>query len=233
MNQQPVAVTRRQIRGKPQYRSVTMVNIDIAYPRVLTKGCPAGQVISMVYDHIARRFYAYASQKLFAQAVQVWREAKKNGYPFHTYEANMVYEVPFSQNGRLSIFYDQYVYTGGASGTTTRYADTWRVRDAKRLPLSAFFANNGYRSIIFRSIFAQIQQNPDNYFEDYQKNVFQYFDDQHYYLTPQGFALFFPEYTIAPHSSGIPVFVVPYELFGDLLKINPLDGADHLQNVVQ
>lgn len=222
MNQQPVAVTRREIRGKPQYRGVTMVEINIAYPRVLTKGSPAGQAVSMAYDHVARRFYAYASKKMYADAVQAWKDAKKNGFPFHTYEAVMTYEVPFNHGGLLSIYYDQYTYTGGAHGMTTRHADTWRVWDAKRLPLRAFFHNPGYRTIIFRSIFSQIQQDPDKYFEDYQKNVFQYFDERNYYLTPQGFAFFFPLYTIAPYASGIPVFIVPYELFGDLLKIRPV-----------
>ncbi|ADU28111.1 DUF3298 and DUF4163 domain-containing protein [Ethanoligenens harbinense] len=222
MNEKPVTVTRRQIQGKPQYRGVMMVEIDIAYPRVLTKGSPAGQVISVFYDHAARRFYAYASRKLYADAVQSWREAQKNGYPFHAYGAGMTYEVPFNHGGLLSIYYDQYTYTGGAHGTTVRHADTWRAWDARRLPLNAFFSDPGYRNIIFRAIFAQIQRDPDKYFEDYQKNVFQYFDEKNYYLTPRGFAFFFQLYTIAPYVTGIPVFIVPYELFGDMLKIRPV-----------
>ena len=113
MNEQPVTVIRRQIQGKPQYRGETMVEVDLAYPRVITKGSPAGQVISVFYDHVARRFYAYASRSMFADAVKARHEAKKNGYPFNPYGANMVYEVPFNQNGLLSIFYDQYTYTGG------------------------------------------------------------------------------------------------------------------------
>lgn len=222
MNELPVTVTKRQIQGHPQYRGTTMVDINISYPRVLTKGSPSGQVISITYDHVARRFYMFASRKMYTDAIQTYRDAKKNGFPFHPSEAVMTYEVPFNHGGLLSIQYDQYTYTGGAHGNTIRHADTWRVWDARNLTLNEFFYNAGYRNIIFRSIFAQIQQHPENYFEDYQKNVFQYYDPRNFYLTPQGFAFFFQLYTIAPYATGIPVFIVPYELFGELLKIRPV-----------
>ncbi len=219
MKDLPVTITSRHIEEKPQYRGVVMVEIDIAYPRVWVKGHPAGQAISFAYDRIARRFYAFASRKMFPDAIGSWKNSRKNQVPFHPHLAKMVYEVPFNQAGLLSIYYDQDTYTGGAHGNTMRRADTWQVPEARRLSLNDFFENAGYRNVVFRAIFAEIQKQPESYFEDFQKNVFQYFDSRHFYLTPQGFAFFFPLYSIAPYSSGIPVFLIPYECFGDLLKI--------------
>ncbi len=217
-----VTVTKRQIKGTPQYSGKQMLTIDIAYPRIFTKGSPAGQLMSVCYDHIARRFYVYASRQLFAQAVQNWKEAQKKGYPFHEYQAGMTYEVPFNQKNLLSIYYDQSTYTGGAHGNWARHANTWRPFSAQRLSLSNFFNSSAYRNIVFRAIFAQIQQNPENYFEDYQQKVFEHFDERNFYLKEKGFIFFFPLYSIAPYVSGVPEFLVPYELFGDLLKICPV-----------
>lgn len=218
-----VNVTRRELKSSPKYRGTVMVEADIAYPRVTVAGGErAGQHISGHYAQVARRQYAHATGRLYAQAVQGFREAKKNGYPFHPYSSAMAFETPFNHGGLLSIYYDQYTYTGGAHGNTVRTADTWRVWDARRLPLEAFFYGEGYLDVIYRSILAQIAQHPEYYFEDAQKNVREYFDPRQFYLTPQGFVFFFQLYTIAPYATGMPSFLVPYELFGELLRIRPV-----------
>ena len=36
------------------------------------------------------------------------------------------------------------------------------------------------------------------------------FDPERFYLTPEGIAVFFPLYAIAPYAEGIPVFLIPY-----------------------
>ena len=45
---------------------------------------------------------------------------------------------------------------------------------------------------------------------NYEKNVEQYFNPEHFYLKPAGLVVYFQQYEIAPYSSGIPEFTIPY-----------------------
>lgn len=57
-------------------------------------------------------------------------------------------------------------------------------------------------------------ENPGVYFDDYRKLIAQYFNEEQYYLTPQGVAIYYQQYEIAPYSTGIVVFTVPYDVLG-------------------
>ena len=221
MEQSAAIVTKKQMSAKPKYKNVTMMDVDISYPQVIMReDAQASVPINRFYRSVAQRYYNYALPTLFGSAVKEYQNDRKNGYPFRPYSAMMVYEVPYNRNGFLSIYYELYEYTGGAHGNTTRYSDTWHA--GRHLKLQDLFTGNSYKSIIFSEIFAQINQNiaagTDTYFDDYQKNVFQNFDEKNFYLTPEGLAVYFPLYTVAPYSSGIVTFVIPYGAFGATLK---------------
>lgn len=217
-------IIKRQLRAKPVYNGVTMIDIRIAYPHVALRSDPqTGAVISTYYREAANRYYAYATHDLFRQAVQGYADARKNHFPFRTYAAVSNYEVPYNQNNFLSTYQDTYEFTGGAHGNTVRHSDTWLLVSGRRMQLSDFFYGPAYQMIILEDIIAQIAKSvadgSGSYFDDYRKNVFQYFDENNYYLAAEGFAFYFPLYSIAPYSSGIPTFVVPYSTFGKLLKV--------------
>lgn len=218
-----VQVNKRERNGNPTYRGTVMVEITLAYPQVrVAGGEAAGRRISAYYARVAGRQYTEAMNRLYPDAVQAAREAAKSGYPFHPYASAMAYEVPYNSGGLLSIYYDQYTYTGGAHGNTVRRADTWRVWDGRRVPPEAFFHGEGWQQVAIGAILAQIARHPQIYFENPQQNVPAHFDPQNMYLTPQGFVFFFPLYTIAPYATGMPSFLVPYETFGSLLRIRPV-----------
>ena len=215
-------VIRRQLRARPQYRGVVMAEVDISYPQVITKGSPAGAAISGFYSAAASSYYSYATGDFCSAAVKDYISGRKSNIPFRPYTANKTFEVPYNQNGFLSIYSDIYEFTGGAHGNTERQADTWSLTDGRRMELDDFFTGYAYRNIILNSIAAQIgaqiSAGSGVYFDGYLKNVFRYYDEKHYHLTPNGFAMFFPLYTIAPYSSGIVTFVIPYSEFGGLLR---------------
>jgi hypothetical protein len=179
-------------------------------------------MISGFYSEAASAYYAYATGSFYNTAVNEYINDRKSKIPFRIYTAMRVYEVPYNQNDFLSIFSDIYEFTGGAHGNTVRHADTWSLITGRRVQMGDFFINTTYQSIILGSIIAQINEQLTKgnniYFDDYQKNVFKYFDERNFYLTPEGLAVFFPLYTIAPYSSGLVTFVVPYSDFVGLLK---------------
>jgi hypothetical protein len=136
-----------------------------------------------------------------------------------------VYQVPYNQNDYLSIYTDAYEFTGGAHGNTLRSAQTWNLTTGRRMQLGDFFSNQSYQSVIFGNISAQINDQLSKgmniYLEGWQKNIFKYFDERNFYLMPEGIAVFYPLYTIAPYVSGIVTFIIPYANFDGALLFKP------------
>lgn len=159
---------------------------------------------------------------LYPRAVLDYKNALANNFPFHAYEAVLQYEAAFNQDCLLSLYRDQYEYTGGAHGQTVRASDTWSLRTGERLPLSAYFPpGTDYRRLVLEQILKQadanMAQNPGIYFEDYRTLIVKYFNPESYYLTPEGLAVYYQQYDIGPYSSGIIVFPILYTI----LQIHP------------
>ncbi|MGI6151462.1 MAG: DUF3298 and DUF4163 domain-containing protein [Christensenellales bacterium] len=187
------------------------------YPQAALPCNPTGQFcINRDICVQVRAFYCYVSNDLFRQAVEGCREACQNGYPFNGYDAVQHFEITYNQQCHFSLYRDQYTYTGGAHGGTVRSSDTWSLKTGCRLPLASFFPNKkDYRAFLIGQITCladqQMQQNPGIYFENYRELIRKYFDEQSYYLTPDGLAIYYQQYEIAPYATGIVVFTIPYQ----------------------
>lgn len=216
------AVSKRQMKARPEYKGIPMVNVNITYPQVITNGSPTGEAISGFYSETASVYYTYSIRDLYNIAENEYINSRKNKVPFRTYTAMMAYEIPYNRNDFLSVFLDVYEFTGGANGITVRSANAWSLKTGRHMQLADFFLDASYQGIIFGSIIAQINEqiskNINVYFEGWQKNVFKYFNERNFYLTDEGFAVYFPIESIAPHSSGIVTFIIPYQEFKGILK---------------
>jgi hypothetical protein len=160
-------------------------------------------------------FSRHGEETLYPRAVLDYKNALANNFPFHAYEAVLQYETAFNQDCLLSLYRDQYEYTGGAHGQTVRASDTWSLQTGERLPLSTYFRpGTDYRRAVLEQILMQadanMAQNPNIYFEDYRTLIVKYFNPESYYLTPEGLAVYYQQYEIGPYSSGIIVFTIPY-----------------------
>jgi hypothetical protein len=214
-------VVKRQMRARPEYKCVAMAEVNVSYPQVITKSSPAGAVISRFYSEAASVYYSYGTGDFYKKAVDEYINDRKNHVPFRTYTAMMTFEVLVNLNDFISIFVDIYEFTGGAHGNTGRRADTWSLKTGRHMQLADLFSG-AWQNVIFSSILSQINEQLSKgmniYFDDYQKNVFKYFDEKNFYLTPEGVAVYYPLYTIAPYSSGIVTFIIPYSEFDGMLK---------------
>lgn len=209
-------LSMRETREEFTYHGTVMLKLSIRYPEVRLPGNPLAEarINGRIRSEI-NRFTRYASGPLYRQAIRDYKDAQQNGYPFRTYEAVLNYEVTYNENCHLSAFRDQYEYAGGAHGGTIRASDTWDLRTGARMPLARFFPPRiHYRRILLDQILKQadrnMQQNPGIYFEDYRALIHKYFNEESYYLTPQGLAIYYQQYEIAPYATGIVVFVLPY-----------------------
>lgn len=133
------------------------------------------------------------------------------------YEILQTYTITYQSDYYLSLYLDQYVFTGGAHGNTTRYSDTWSLCSGNRVPLHAFYPSDpDYKQTVIANIDNQIaeqnynSQDPSVYNETYTQDVCCAFNENNFYMTPDSLVIYFQQYDIAPYSSGIPQFFIPF-----------------------
>ena len=210
----------RKIQREYMYCGTKILTLSAQYPVIRLKNNPQAQAkINSRFCIQGREFCRYAATNLYHQAVEGYHSAQANTYPFRPYDAVMKYDVTLNQNCYLSTYHDRYEFTGGAHGNTVRTSDTFSLKSGKRLPLSCFFASDcNYRNSIISQVLKQaeenILENPNIYFDDYKHLILKYFSTENYYLTPQGIAVYYQQYEIAPYSSGIVTFLIPCESLG-------------------
>lgn len=195
-----------------------MLKLCISYPRIMLRKNPNAQnKINRQIQKQFNGFYDYSSNYLYQQAVEAYRFAMENGFPFNPYDAVMQYEISYNGHCHLSLYRDQYEYTGGAHGNTIRASDNWNLINGYTIPLSSLFPpEQDYSEFLIEQIIQQadqkMQEDPGIYFEDYQNLIMQYFNEKSFYLTSSGVAIYYQQYEIAPYSTGIVVFTIPYEI---------------------
>lgn len=202
------------------YENTVVLKLSAEFPQLEPAGNPVAE--NRINGRIrmqTENFYRYASNTLYRQAVQLYHDSLANGFPFHAYDTVLQYNAAYNKHCFLSLYRDQYEYTGGAHGNTIRRSDTWSLKSGRLYPLARFFgSNSSYRFLLTQQIIQQadrnMQENPGIYFDDYRTLIVRYFNERQYYLTPQGCAVYYQQYEIAPYSTGIVVFTVPYDVLG-------------------
>lgn len=200
------------------YNNVEALELSIKYPRIgLINNPKAENLINSQIKMEVIDFIRY-SKYLYNQAVEGYHESQANNYPFHGYSAYMEYTITYNKNCFLSLYYDRYEFTGGAHGSTVRSSDTWELCRGTKLPLSSFFnPGTDYRSLLINEMTNQaeaIQQREDIYFDDYKNLIINNFNENSFYLSPSGITIYYQQYDIAPYSTGIVEFTIPYSVIG-------------------
>ncbi len=212
----PIAVREQVMEETMMYQNEPVLKYTIRYPEFTSA------VFRVAVNEMNRYYRTRAllqrqryRQILYPQAVRDFESARSHDYPFHGYEAMMVHTITYNENCTVSLYADNYQYTGGAHGNTIRSSDTWDLKSARRLPLAGFFAAPvPYPAFVLDSVNAQIAaqlaEDTGMYFDDYEKNVAQSFNPRSFFLSPSGVVVYFQQYQIAPYASGIPEFTLPY-----------------------
>ncbi|MDP4152043.1 MAG: DUF3298 and DUF4163 domain-containing protein [Bacillota bacterium] len=216
-------ITNKDIQKDFTYLSTVMITLDISYPAVKLIQNPSPENrINRHYRLDALDFYRYASTTLFKGAINEYRDSIKNDFPFRPYDAVMKYFISLNGSCHLSSYTDRYEYTGGAHGNTIRSSATFDLKSGRQLELRDLFKRGAnYRYDILKNITEQaeknLSENPGIYFEDYKQLIIENFNPKSFYLTPEALAVYYQQYEIAPYSTGIVVFEIPYSK----LEINP------------
>ena len=107
------------------------------------------------------------------------------------------------------MYIDEYIFSGGAHGTTTRTSQTWNLMLGKMVELYELYPNEQYFLLdILRKINREISENIEIYFADPYPLVVEYFNPDSYYIDNGKVVIYFQQYDIAPYSSGIIEFTL-------------------------
>lgn len=148
-------------------------------------------------------------------------EAKKEGYAIRPYIFSSDYTVNYNKNNILSLTREYYEYTGGAHGNYHHISDNIDLETGKNLSLSDLFKpKSNYKDIIMSEIKNQIASNKQLYFNSAEKDISNISSKQSLYITDDGIVIYYSLYEIAPYSTGIPEFKIPFNVLKDVLKYN-------------
>lgn len=207
-----VSVKKCVICDALKYNGEILLTYRIEYPEFCSscfKACL--RRINMFHKRKALDYQKYCSSELFGMAIEQYRYDIENGYPVRMFEAMVVYEVTYLRSCIISVFFDRYQFTGGAHGNTVRTSQTWNLRECELLELEQLVrCEPDYKTYILTAVKAQIEKEPEIYFENYEDLIAETFNKRSFYCKPQGLMVYYQQYDIAPYSSGIREFLIPY-----------------------
>lgn len=150
--------------------------------------------------------------RIQTESEEYLQEAKKKGWEIRKYMAIAYYIVHYQTNDLLSLSVFYYCYTGGAHGCTVQEAYNLNLVNGERITLPDILKEKkDYLEIIDREIKRQIQLNLEAYFNDALFHSIS--QEQPFYIIEDGIVIYFGLYEIAPYSSGIRYFKIPFSLF--------------------
>lgn len=209
-------INKQEINSIYKYNNIVLLTINIKYPIISTfPNSKAGERINSQIKMQVNEYLKYSLNTLYKQAMDTYKNSLKNDFPFHSFEAYMEYVITYNANGFLSLYVDKYEFTGGAHGSTIRSSNTWNLCTGENIYLSYFFnPYTDYTKFVKDKILTLASEiakgNPLIYFENYKYLIVKNFNPQSFYLTPEGITIYYQQYEIAPYSTGIVEFTIPY-----------------------
>lgn len=207
-------IEKKTIKGELKYKNTIILTYKIDYPQMIFSKYTYGKEVFNNYNkNKAIELEQYIKTDLYKNAKEVYEYNIANGYPVMVYEVISEYSITYNDAFIVSLYQDEYQFTGGAHGSTIRTSQNWNLRNAITIPLLYFFNNNPDYIIdilkqINNDIKQQIEEGKNQYFENYCELTLNTFNSNSYYITPKAIAIYFGQYDIAPYSSGIPVFLI-------------------------
>lgn len=220
MDGRGVSVNTLFMERSLMYNGVVVLHYRIEYPEFRSvRYHTSVDAINRYYERSALNYRNYAETELYDMAVEEYKSAIENGYPVRVFEVMQVFEVTFNMACIISLYFDRYVYTGGAHGITARTSQTWDLQRGTEVTLERLYrCNVDMKRYLLRLIEEQIREEPDIYFDDYRQLIDEYFREENFYCEPQGIVIYYQLYEIAPYASGIRTFLIPYDCF-----LNPVN----------
>ena len=205
-------IINRILQKEMKYENTVVLKYHIEYPEIVLDWQQNRNGIKKFNDYnlkMALQTQQKAENELYKEAIELYKYNKENGYPQMMYELYREYQITLNQENAVSMYIDEYIFSGGAHGTTTRTSQTWNLMLGKMVELYELYSNEPYFLLdILRKINREISENLENFFADPYPLVVEYFNPESYYIDNGKVVIYFQQYDIAPYSSGIIEFTL-------------------------
>jgi len=211
-------IETRVLKKELSYKGTVILTYKIEYPEIIKSEYDYGKIVFNNYNRSkANEIKEYAEGELFEEAKQVYDYNNENGFPIMVFEVDRNYKVTYNKKAIVSLYTNEYIYSGGAHGITLRESQNWDLRLGEQIELWQLYPNNPYFLLdILKQINEQIEKQIANgsnyYFDNYCQLVLETFNPESFYLEKNNLIIYFQQYDIAPYSSGIPIFEIPRRL---------------------
>ena len=120
---------------KLYYKNTVVLKYKIEYPQIL--GNSFGIHRFNRFNFIkAIKLKQYSEKNLFKEAKELYDFNVSNGYPVMVYEIISDFTVTLNKKPCISIYSDDYMFTGGVHGTTTRTSQNWNIQTGNQINLA-------------------------------------------------------------------------------------------------
>lgn len=189
-----------------------ILKYHIEYPNIIRSSFEFGKTRFNYYNRkLALELKDRTEDELYNEAIETYKYNKENGYPTMIYEVYRKFYITMNRDDLVSLYIDEYTFTGGAHGNTIRTSQNWDLIQGTMIQLADVFPNNPYFMLnILKEINLQIAAEPEIYFENTCNLVLDTFNPKSFYLTPSSIVVYFQQYDIAPYSSGIRTFDISF-----------------------
>lgn len=204
-------IEMKTLKNELKYKETVILTYEIEYPQVYSDYYNTNKFNSFNFNK-AIKLEKYAKETLFSDAKDTYNYNISQGFPVMVYELILKTYITYNQGTNISLYQDEYTFSGGAHGSTIRSSQNWNLEYNRQFPLSSIFYNDpNYILYILNQINTQIKKHgAEYYFEDYCSLVLETFNPYQFYLTPYNIFVYFQQYDIAPYSTGIPTFEINY-----------------------
>lgn len=192
-----------------------LVSVDFGMPQIALVGHPEleAQLNDGWREQVAElvEYVTVSAQECadeFGEEVDHW-------FPF---ELAGDFKVGYLNDGFLSIPIRYYYFTGGAHGMSFQETTNVNLQTGRDFALpDLFLPDYDYRQVIREEVIRQMEADPWVYFQESLIDL-EITSEQPFYLTTQGVVVYFGLYEIAPYSSGIREFTIPFAHLWDGLQ---------------
>lgn len=131
---------------------------------------------------------------------------------------NITWEEKYNKNGFLSVVEEEYVYTGGAHGTTVRIPKNIDITGEKVVKLKDLFMDEGYVTTLNRLINERLSEHSDEYSELWEKPEIKEEHQENFYIQDDKLVIFFQPYELSYYARGFVEFPLPLDELSGYMK---------------
>lgn len=129
------------------------------------------------------------------------------------FDYQLSYSVKYNKNSVVSIFIQDYLYTGGAHGMGWITTYNFNLNTGNEIKLTNILNTKSKITKVQKYAHNYIMKRPDIFFEDIVLRDVTIDNNRPFYYTGNGIAIVFQEYEVAPYSSGYPVVSIPSSVY--------------------